>query len=70
MSKNITKFVARIPAATHTEIKATAARNGRSMNSEIVMRLQAPLETRQDSEMTDRLETIERLIRSLIASGT
>ena len=39
---NITKFVARLPHALHEEIKETARVNHRSMNSEIIHRLQQP----------------------------
>lgn len=40
---NITKFVARLPDALHEEIKETARANHRSMNSEIIHRLQQPV---------------------------
>lgn len=40
---NITKFVARLPHALHEEIKETARANHRSMNSEIIHRLQQPV---------------------------
>jgi hypothetical protein len=52
----------RMPRELHAEIQATAENNGRSMNAEIVARLQAsPLDT-----VLDELADLKRMMRTLL----
>jgi hypothetical protein len=51
-----------MPRELHAEIQATAENNGRSMNAEIVARLQAsPLDT-----VLDELADLKRMMRTLL----
>lgn len=66
MSRLTVPFAARLPRLLHAEVKATAARNGRSMNSEIVMRLLAPTRVPHDAATEDQITAIEALVRSVL----
>lgn len=59
------KTVLRLPPELADEIKGAAKTNGRSLNNEIIARLQeSPLEA-----VMDRLDRMERMMRLVIDRG-
>mgnify|MGYP000907574032 CR=1 FL=1 len=75
MSRDINPFGLRMPLELRTQITDAAAANGRSLNSEIVARLQASFEPRQDGnrfqrafELPEELQVmIETMVDNIIA---
>lgn len=60
--KDHVKTAVRLPPELNEEVKSAAFRNGRSMNAEIIARLQA---SQLDSVLA-RLDKIERMVQALI----
>lgn len=61
------RFQVRLPAGLREQIKADAEAAGRSMNAEIVMRLEAPAEQRAIDEVLGVLRSIDARLRALEA---
>lgn len=60
------KTAFRLPPDLHAEIKATADRNGRPMNAEIIARLQAaPVQERLDELIKSNTE-LKRMVKQLL----
>lgn len=66
MPKDLEAFIVRLPSDLHAKIKSTAKSNRRSMNNEIVGRLENSFEVNQTTRADDSikillLQQIERL---------
>lgn len=60
------QYMLRLPAGLRETLKAAAGRNGRSLNVEIVTRLEASLATAERAETEDRLNKLEELVDALM----
>lgn len=65
-SEQADKFLVRFPAGMRDKITAVAKANGRSMNSEIIARLEASLDHRDPEDAAGEVEALTATIQKRV----
>lgn len=70
MSRDINPFGLRMPLELRTQVEAAAKANGRSLNSEILARLQESFESRKEGDTLQRVSELpvelQEVIKTLV----